>query len=123
MSFKYNFGILKNKPIYFKTNTGYIGGILQTVKTRSNQFVFVYKDKQLGVDQSYFKGLKTEIVNDCVVFNKPENDNLVNGLFGFTMFDTFGFPFELSEEILKESNLELDMEGIKIFRQLQKISG
>ena len=108
--------------IYFKTNTGYIGGILQTVKTRSNQFVFVYKDKQLGVDQSYFKGLKTDIVNDCIVFSKGK-DNLINGLFGFTMFDTFGFPFELSKEILEESNLELDMEGVKIFRQLQKISG
>jgi len=120
MNFKYNFSILKNKPIFFKVNNGYIGGTLKFVKIKSDQFIFVFEEKQLGVNQEYFKHLKVNLVDDKVVFTKSV-DNLINGLFGFTMFDTFGFPFELTDEMLKEFDLKLDMEGIDIFKHIQKM--
>ena len=121
MSFKYNFGIIKHKPVYFKINTNYYGGVLQSVKTKSDQFIFVFEDKQLGVNQEYFKHLKTYMSDNKIYFVKT-TDNLINGLFGFTMFDTFGFPFELTDEMLKELGLELDMEGVEIFKKVQKSS-
>ena len=121
MNFKYNFSIMKNKSVYFKINDKYIGGVLKSVKTKQDQFIFIFEDKQLGVNQIYFSGLKTSLINNKVVFSKT-NNNLINGLFGFTMFDTFGFPFELTDEMLKESGYELDMEGVNIFKQVQKMS-
>lgn len=120
MNFKYNFSIMRNKSVYFKIDNKYIGGILKSVKTKSDQFVFNFEGKQLGVNQIYFSGLKTSLIDNKIVFSKS-NDNLINGLFGFTMFDTFGFPFELTDEMLKESGHELDMEGVNIFKQVQKM--
>ena len=120
MNFRYNFSILKNKSIFFKVNNVYIGGTLKSVKTKSDQFIFAFEDKRLGVNQEYFKHLKVNLIDDKIVFTKSV-DNLINGLFGFTMFDTFGFPFELTDEMLKEFNLKLDMEGVDIFKRIQKM--
>ena len=33
----------------------------------------------------------------------------------FKLYDTFGFPIELTEELAREKNLEVDIEGFKEF--------
>jgi alanyl-tRNA synthetase len=36
------------------------------------------------------------------------------------MFDTFGFPYDLTMDMLKEENLKLDVDGVYALRQFQK---
>ena len=45
---------------------------------------------------------------------------MVDGLTAFELYDTFGFPIDLSELIAKERGSEIDMEGFNVAMQSQK---
>lgn len=45
---------------------------------------------------------------------KSENKNLIDGKTVFRLYDTFGFPPEVTAELAKENNLQIDMDGFKI---------
>ena len=124
VNLKYNFGILKNSLIQFNLIKDekffYIRGYLKNVKQTKDSFLFMFEDKTLEVMKNVFLHMKTEYVNDYICFTQTNDDTNICSLFGFTMFDTFGFPYELSVEILEEKNLKLDMEGINCLKQFQK---
>ena len=44
---------------------------------------------------------------------KNAGKNILPGEIGFKLYDTFGFPWELTDEILHENNLELDKDGFE----------
>ena len=44
---------------------------------------------------------------------EQENSNLIDGKSLFRLYDTFGFPPEVTAELAKENNLKVDMEGFK----------
>lgn len=44
----------------------------------------------------------------------------INGESAFKLYDTYGFPFELTKEIAEENGLKVDEEGFKIAMQEQK---
>ena len=45
---------------------------------------------------------------------------MISGADVFLLYDTFGFPLELTEEIASEYNIKVDIEGFKEHLQLQK---
>ena len=45
----------------------------------------------------------------------------IDGESAFKLYDTFGFPFELTKEIAAENNLNVDEEGFKAAMQEQKV--
>ncbi|MDD2504836.1 MAG: alanine--tRNA ligase [Bacilli bacterium] len=50
-------------------------------------------------------------------------DNLINGTNAFRLYDTYGFPIELTEELAKENNMEVDTNGFHIkFKEHQEKS-
>ena len=49
-----------------------------------------------------------------------KDTSTINGIIGFTMFDTYGFPIELTKEIFEEKEKELDLNGFEILRKLSK---
>ncbi|MEW5821166.1 MAG: alanine--tRNA ligase, partial [Cyanobacteriota bacterium] len=51
---------------------------------------------------------------------KQENQKLISGKDAFTLYDTYGFPLELSVEIASEENIEIDIEGFQKHMQEQK---
>ena len=44
---------------------------------------------------------------------EQENSNLIDGKSLFRLYDTFGFPPEVTAELAKENNLKVDMKNIK----------
>ena len=48
------------------------------------------------------------------------NKQNIDGESAFKLYDTFGFPFELTKEIAQENNLSVDEEGFKAAMQEQK---
>ena len=40
----------------------------------------------------------------------------------FQLYDTYGFPIEITEEIAKEKNIEIDKSGYEKLMSAQKIS-
>ena len=64
------------------------------------------------------KGLKMieRMINDL----KREQKNILPGKVAFEMYDSFGFPFDLSQLILKEHDMHLDMNGFEAEMKNQK---
>jgi len=45
---------------------------------------------------------------------KEENTNLIDGIATFRLYDTFGFPPEVTDELAKENGFCIDMDGFKV---------
>ncbi|MBE6615830.1 MAG: alanine--tRNA ligase [Ruminococcaceae bacterium] len=50
-----------------------------------------------------------------------ENADTISGEEVFKLYDTFGFPIDLTREIAEESNLKIDEETFKVLMQQQKV--
>ncbi|MCJ7448536.1 MAG: alanine--tRNA ligase [Bacteroidales bacterium] len=64
------------------------------------------------------KGLKmiAKMIRDL----KKERKNLLPGKIAFELYDTFGFPVDLTQLILKENDMQLDVDGFENEMKTQK---
>lgn len=62
----------------------------------------------------------TEILNGFIEEMTNKNEDTLSGDKVFKLYDTYGFPVELTEEILEEKGLKLDAEGFKKAMQVQR---
>lgn len=122
--FKYNFSLLKNKKIkigYKKENSLFVKeGKLENVKIYKDKIDFIFDDSHLEVLTEVFNLSLIRKEEDVIsIIYDPNNLNL-SGMIGFTMSDTYGFPIEITEEILSEKGYKLDIEGYIILKEIQK---
>jgi alanyl-tRNA synthetase len=61
-----------------------------------------------------------ELLNEHMEALKKEGGKVLGGADAFKLYDTFGFPWELTEEILHENGLELDEKGFEAEMQAQR---
>ena len=74
----------------------------------------VLKNEKVKFNRTLEKGLRE--------FEKVYNKD-IDGLTAFHLFDTFGFPIELTEELASEKGLKVDIEGFKEkFKAHQELS-
>jgi alanyl-tRNA synthetase len=59
--------------------------------------------------------LLTEVINTV----KQKSETVISGESAFTLYDTFGFPLELTQEIAEENNLTVDIDGFNAEMQKQ----
>ncbi len=119
MKIKYNFGLLKNQMIGFvnpDNGLGYHGELRNVVRKGSN-YHFQYDDRYVEIPESEFITCRLELINDVYYFIL---DQCVNGLMAYSMYDTFGFPPELTQEILEEKGFSVDMNGFHLIKEIQK---
>ena len=59
------------------------------------------------------------------IFNKElkETKNIFSGDIAFKLYDTFGFPLDLTEDMLKEHNIDIDLEKFNFLMNEQKNRG
>lgn len=60
------------------------------------------------------------ILNEIIEALKKSNKNVLSGNDAFKLYDTFGFPLDLTEEIIKEHSLKIDEEEFNKAMQNQK---
>ncbi len=53
----------------------------------------------------------TEILNEEIAFLRDKGEKVLNGASAFKLYDTFGFPWELTAEILEENSMTMDKDG------------
>ncbi len=76
----------------------------------------VLKNEKVKFNRTLEKGIRE--------FNKvAKNNKDIDGITAFHLFDTYGFPLELTEELAGELGLKVDVEGFKKkFKEHQELS-
>lgn len=60
------------------------------------------------------------MLNDAMEKLKAEGKNQLDGVQAFRLFDTYGFPLDLTELICRENNFTVDEEQFNVEMQKQK---
>jgi len=61
------------------------------------------------------------LLDTIIEKTKSENKNVIDGKSAFVLYDTYGFPIDLTELIARENNLSIDEEGFAEELNLQKV--
>jgi alanyl-tRNA synthetase len=88
---------------------------LQTGKEQIAKIIF---EEESAFLKTLGKGLKMieKMINDL----RKEKKNILSGKIAFEMYDTFGFPVDLTQLILKENDMHLDLKGFEDEMKNQK---
>jgi len=78
----------------------------------------VLTQEESKFDKTIDQGLA--ILGDMKEAMKAEGKTVLTGADAFKLYDTYGFPLDLTEEILVESGMSLDEEGFKAAMQQQR---
>ncbi|MBD2394902.1 alanine--tRNA ligase [Cyanobacterium aponinum FACHB-4101] len=62
-----------------------------------------------------------KLLNDVIVKLKHEEKTVISGEDAFTLYDTYGFPLELTQEIAEEEGLTVDIEGFEAEMEAQRV--
>lgn len=82
-----------------------------------------YIFKILSVEEDKFSETidqGTNIINEYIAEMKKEGKNILEGEKVFKLYDTYGFPLELTVEILEESGIKADEDGFHACMEEQK---
>ncbi|WP_461532082.1 alanine--tRNA ligase [Sinomicrobium sp.] len=114
---RYGFTFLKqDEPFIYKlvdTLSDQMQHTFPEIKTQKNLVVNVIREEE----QSFLKTLEQGLVLlDSIIANAK--DNTVSGNKAFELYDTYGFPIDLTALILRERGYTLDEEGFR--KELQK---
>ena len=84
------------------------------LEENKNVVIEVLKNEKIKFNRTLEKGLRE--------FEKISNED-ISGEKAFHLFDTYGFPIELTEELASEKGLKVDIEGYKQkFKEHQELS-
>lgn len=106
------------------------------IETLANVVIDVYQDgyEELGQNRDYInKVLKIEeekfgetietgmnILNQYIADAQKANNSKINGQDAFKLYDTYGFPLELTLEIAEEKNCSVDIEEFENQMEIQR---
>ena len=73
-------------------------------------------------EESFLRTLENgiKLLDSIVAKTREEGRNVVDGTDAFTLYDTYGFPLDLTELILREQGMTVDNEGFRTEMQKQK---
>ena len=78
------------------------------IETNYNIVLEVLKNEKIKFNRTLEKGLR-----EFEKITSNLTDNTLNKDLAFKLYDTYGFPIELTEELAKEKNIIVDVEGFK----------
>lgn len=88
------------------------------LKEREEYIKKVIRIEEDRFDETIDSGMK--ILNEFIEGLQSSNSILLEGEKAFKLYDTYGFPIELTEEILQEKNMGVDLEGFHRKMQNQR---
>lgn len=73
-------------------------------------------------EESFLRTLETgiKLIDKVVADTKAAGKTEISGKDAFTLYDTYGFPLDLTELILKENGMTADVDGFNVEMQKQK---
>ena len=82
-----------------------------------------YIEKVIDMEESSFMQTLeqgTNLLNEKIAEMKAQHSTVLKGTDAFKLYDTFGFPWELTAEILEEQGYTMDKEGFDAAMAEQK---
>ena len=121
-SVRYAYSFLNQKEAFMykllPTLTNSMGDYFPELKQQEK---FIGK-VMLEEEQSFLRTLEKGInlLNDVIEVTKSKNRNIIDGADAFVLYDTYGFPFDLTELIVKEKGFKIDETRFKEAMDSQK---
>ncbi|WP_010178856.1 alanine--tRNA ligase [Aquimarina agarilytica] len=116
---RYGFTFLDTKEAFIyklvDTLSSQLGQAFPELKTQKNLIVNVIKEEE----NSFLKTLDQGLLLLDQIIEQTKGD-IISGEKAFELYDTFGFPIDLTALILSEKGLKLDENGFKAELQKQK---
>ncbi len=78
----------------------------------------VIYEEEVSFLRTLEKGIR--LLDKVIKTNKQNNNKVVEGAAVFLLYDTYGFPYDLTELILREQELEINKKGFDEAMELQK---
>ncbi|HPX75571.1 MAG TPA: alanine--tRNA ligase [Bacteroidales bacterium] len=118
--YAYSFLDLKEAFIYKLVDTlvDLMGESFPELISQKNIIEKVIKEEETVFLRTLEKGIR--LLDTEMERLKKENKNTVNGTQAFILYDTFGFPLDLTELIARENGLVVDVKGFDNEMQKQK---
>jgi len=88
------------------------------LKRSGEQIKKVVFEEETAFLKTLGKGLK--MINKMIAGLRDENKNTLPGKVAFELYDTFGFPIDLTQLILRENGMLLDLKGFESEMNSQK---
>lgn len=95
-----------------------MGDAYPELKAQQQLIQRVMKEEEASFLRTLETGIK--LIEQIMQKTKKENKQIVSGKEAFELYDTFGFPLDLTELILRENGLTLDNEEFKAEMEIQK---
>ena len=86
------------------------------LKKQENLIVKVIREEE----NSFLRTLENGILRFDQYVNSDKCQNKVQGQFAFELYDTFGFPIDLTQLLAREKNLEVDIKEFTKYLEKQK---
>src|SRR6056297_649500 len=99
--------LYKMVPVVIDT----MSGGYPTLEKKEAQIIKFVKAEEERFFDTLDQGL--EILSDMIDELKDENKKTLSGQKAFRLYDTYGFPLDLTEDVLKEHGLEVDQDGFE----------
>ncbi len=106
--------IYKLVPVLART----MGDQYPELKSGKEQIAKIIHEEEAAFLKTLGKGLK--MIEKMIDDLRKENKNVLPGKVAFEMYDTFGFPVDLTQLILKENDMHLDLKGFEDEMKNQK---
>ena len=109
------------EPVLFKTAT-FVMDLMQDaypdLVERRDYVAKVVKNEEERFIQTLDKGLR--ILNEEIANLKQQNQDIIPGETVFRLYDTFGFPIDLTADIVEGQNFSLDEDGFNQCMERQR---
>lgn len=91
-----------------------MGGFFPELVTQKNVIVKVLTNEEQAFDRTLDRGLK--LLDEI----SAKGNGKISGEEAFTLYDTYGFPLDLTELIARERGLQLDKDGFEAAMEAQR---
>ena len=111
-----------NKPLLsqlFPVLLNEMGGHYEELHKASNLIIDTITNEEKKFGKTLDKGLK--ILEEEI--DKSQGKNSLSGEVAFKLYDTYGFPIDLTADIIKEKGLEVDYQEFDNLMEEQKLRG
>ena len=90
--------------------------VYPSLRNQQNYIESIIKDEEKGFLKTLNQGLS--LINELI--NSNPSDRIIKGDIAFKLYDTFGFPIDLTSLIATENNFKVDLDGFNENMKAQK---